>query len=586
MRGSETERSRRRLLRTGLLGAGGIGAAWLAACGGGSETKETAKATTAPPAAGGGSAATAVAAATAQPKRGGTFTFHEQAPLASLDPHNNANRAAQTLAAHAYSRLLKFKTGPTPDVYFNLEFVGDLAEKWEIPSDGTQVTVKLRPGMQFHNKPPVNGRVLTSEDVKFTFDRFRSAPSNTSKDIFGTAANPLVTAVETPDPTTVVFKLATPYAPFLSLLSEGQYLWVFPKEADSGFDPKKEQIGTGPFMLDEVQPDSAVTWKRHPNYFLKDLPYVDSIKRTFIPELAQQVAQFQAGRLDYFEANKDSRDDLVKSNPKATVISYLRAGRGWGLSMQLKGNSPFRDVRVRRAVSLALDRDAWAATAYAGDTYSPSNVIPPTFPKFYLNPTKPEAGPGSQFYKFDPKGARELLRAAGAEGVSFRFVYTNNGYGVLHNSSAEAIAAMLKEAGFNPQIVVLDYLREFIEPTRGALFGNYEGMIYYAPAPYAEPHFYLVTHYHSKGPRFLPGVPDPRMDEMVDKQARTLDEKDRIKQIQDFQKYALEQVYYGYTGPGPQYLFLQPWIKNYNYAFGGWGSHIAESAIYSWIDRG
>jgi ABC-type transport system substrate-binding protein len=179
--------------------------------------------------------------------------------------------------------------------------------------------------------------------------------------------------------------------------------------------------------------------------------------------------------------------------------------------------------------------------------------------------------------KYDLKAARDLLKAAGAENVSVKFLYSVNGYANYYNSSAEATAAMLKEAGFNLNIVPQDYLREWIEPTRGTWQGNYEGIAYGIAAPYSEPHFFLATHYHSKGSRYLPGVPDPRMDEMVEKQARTLNEQDRIKLIHDLQKYQLEQMYYIHTGTGPEYLFLQPWIKNYNYSFPGWGSHIAES---------
>ncbi|MGH2586274.1 MAG: ABC transporter substrate-binding protein, partial [Dehalococcoidia bacterium] len=386
-------------------------------------------------------------------------------------------------------------------------------------------------------------------------------------------------------PSTAVFKLATPYAPFLSLLAEGQYLWIFPREVDGGFDPTKEQIGTGPFMLDEAQPDVSVTFRRNPNYFLTDQPHIDSIQRVFIADLAQQNAQFQAERLDYHNVRFEARQDLARSNPNARIIEYLGAGVGTIIAMQQKGNSPFKDVRVRRAVSLAFDRESWGEIYYSGQKATPANVLPPTFPKFYLDPTTPEAGPGAQWTKYDPKAARELLRAAGAENQSVRFVYTNNGYGTVFNSSAEATIGMLKEAGFNLNVLTQDYLREFIEPTRGSFFGNYEGILYGIPAPYSEPHFFLATHYHSKGARFLPGVADPRMDEMVEQQARTLDVEERIKIIHEFQRYELDQMYYVPTGAGPQYLFLQPWVKGYNYAFEGWGSHIAESAIHAWIDR-
>ena len=396
----------------------------------------------------------------------------ETANLAPFDPYINPTRAAQTLAAHAYSRLVKIKTGPKPDDFYQYNLTGDLGESWEIPGDGTQVTFKLRAGAKFHNRPPVSGRAATSEDIKLSLDRFRNAPANPNKGIFGSPSDPLVTSVETPDPATVVFKLATPYAPFLAILAEGQYLWVMPKEVDSGFDPKKEQIGTGPYMLDTVEPDVAVNWKRHPDYFLKGMPYIEGIRRVFVSDLAQQNAQFQAGRLDYHGVRFDTKKELEKSNPKAQIIEYLTAGVGTLIGMQQNGNSPFRDVRVRRALSLAFDRKSWGEIYYLGAQTTPANALPPTMPKFYLDPTKPEAGPGAEFTKFDPKAARDLLKAAGAESVASKFLFSVNGYANYYNSSAEATAGMFKEAGFNLQIIPQDYLREWIEPTRGTWQGH------------------------------------------------------------------------------------------------------------------
>ncbi len=93
-----------------------------------------------------------------------------------------------------------------------------------MPGDGTQLTFKLQPSATFHNKPPVNGRAVTAEDVGLSLDRFRTAPQNTNRNAFGYDKNPIVTSLETPDPATVVVRLAKPYAPIQNLFANPQYL--------------------------------------------------------------------------------------------------------------------------------------------------------------------------------------------------------------------------------------------------------------------------------------------------------------------------------------------------------------------------
>jgi peptide/nickel transport system substrate-binding protein len=184
-----------------------------------------------------------VAAATGTAKKGGTFTWRVAA-TPPLDPHNNTTFRAQVQAAHVYSRMLRFKAGTDPKITYNYEIEPDLAQSHEIVDGGLQVTFKLQPDATFHNKPPVNGRAVTSEDFKFSFERFTTSPRNSNRFAFGSEQSPIVRSVETPDPKTAIVKLAKPYAPILNLFANPQYLWILPKEAEGGFDPSKEQIGS------------------------------------------------------------------------------------------------------------------------------------------------------------------------------------------------------------------------------------------------------------------------------------------------------------------------------------------------------
>src|SRR5215203_4942301 len=339
---------RRRLLGTAL--AGSAGAAFLAACSGGGDKDSGSAVQEAT------IAASTRVAETSQPKMGGTINTRQSAN-APLDPQTNTTFTAQTLASYMYARLLKYKTSVDPLTANDYEIEGDLAESVETPGDGRVVTFKLRPNAKWQDIAPVSGRVVEAEDVKFSFDRFRTDPKSSNKGVFGTAENPLVEAVETPDPRTVVFKLAKPYAPFKNLVGNSNYLWILPREVGQGtLDPSKQMIGAGPFILDAVQPDIAYKVRKNPTYYDQPKPYVDGVNLVIITEEAQEVAQYQAGRLDIAGIPPARVEEVTKSVPKGLMIEYLPSTYGF-LAMQQRGNSPFKDERIRRAASMSFTRD-------------------------------------------------------------------------------------------------------------------------------------------------------------------------------------------------------------------------------------
>src|SRR5262249_54009213 len=159
-----------------------------------------------------------------------------------------------------------------------------------------------------------------------------------------------------------------------------------------------------------------------------------------------------------------------KSNPQTQVISYVSGGFNFGAPQQ-RGSTPFKDVRVRRALSMAMDRDSIVSLRFAGQGGRYNTSIPSSMGRWWLDPKSSDAGPGRQWVKFDARAARDLLKAAGMENMPLRFIYTNNAYGDAFNQEAEAYAGMLKEAGFNVSIVTPDYLREYID-AKGTFFGN------------------------------------------------------------------------------------------------------------------
>src|SRR5499427_2730462 len=223
------------------------------------------------------------------PKRGGTIALRLWDPP-HFDLHQTISYKTNILHTFTHSRLLKYKAGPgvQPGSFF-LE--GDLAESWTQPTETTYV-FKLRKGVRWHAKPPVNGRELTADDVKYTFDRFVNEKGNAYRNMMAA-----LDKVDVVDKYTVKFTLKEPYVWFLDMVANPMALAIIAKEAVEKFgDLKKPEavIGTGPWMLESYRPNAGATYVRHPNYFVTGLPYIDRVEVTVDEDNASRMAAFIA----------------------------------------------------------------------------------------------------------------------------------------------------------------------------------------------------------------------------------------------------------------------------------------------------
>src|ERR1041384_8377223 len=174
------------------------------------------------------------------PKRGGVFKVRHHVQPVHFDPQQTIAFPTMMALSYCMSRLVKVKAGPSV-VPGTQPVEGDLAESWQRTNDTTYV-FKLRKGVRWHNKPPVNGRELTAEDVKYSYDRFLSIKGNGNRYLLEA-----VEKIETPDKSTVVFKLSQPNAWFLDQLASTA-TWIVAKESiEKEGDMKKPEavIGTG-----------------------------------------------------------------------------------------------------------------------------------------------------------------------------------------------------------------------------------------------------------------------------------------------------------------------------------------------------
>jgi peptide/nickel transport system substrate-binding protein len=495
------------------------------------------------------------------PAQGGTLNvwINYNAPL---DPQQTSGSVHEVVSG-VYSRVFKFKTTSDPQVSLDHVIENDLGLRAETP-DGVTWTVKLRPDAKFTNTPPVNGHAVEAEDVKATFTR--AVDPGTSNPNMGQLGMIDPAQVETPDPNTVVFKLKYPFTPFNRTLASPNYSLILPRESlAGGYDLQKVAIGSGMFTLESAQPDVAYTYKKNPVYYDKSLPNVDAMRISVIADTSQQLAQFTAGNLD--EHVLDSPFTLAqaqKSNPKATLVKFPY-GTTWAVYMQQSDpTSIFRDVRVRRALSMAIDRDTLGKAIYL-DEAATCWLIPSYMGKWSIQ-TKDLPQDIRQYYSYNPGEAKKMLDAAGISGQQFKLVYQNREGTPAFVKQIETVSSMLSDVGIKTNVVSVDYTKDWIAGGKGINAGFYpkDTLVFSGISSFTEADEFLYLALDSKSSQSHVTVKDPQLDAMIDKERATLDDNERLKQVQSILSYAASQAYYIPTvGDGVTDTFIQPRVQGY-----------------------
>lgn len=502
--------------------------------------------------------ASAVPTAQAGLKTGGTIGY-VTVGTSPLDPVENTTYRAQVASGFYAAKLVRFLGAPDPKVSLSKLIVPDLAEKYELSPDALQYTLHLRQGVMFH--PPLN-RALTSADIMASWKYFTTDTKNANKGVF----DPIVDSMTTPDDNTVVFKLKAPYAPFLNKLANPSYMWILSQEAVNrqGIDPATQPVGTGPWMYKDQSP-TALSWKKNPNYWNKGLPYADNAVLNIIPDTSTQEAQFTAGAIDAFAIAVSDLEPLKKSNPKATFTEFPNAGLAFLFFYDVKAaDSPFKDPRVRQAASLAMDRKALIKAAYNDHGFW-CNMVPAGLGKWYLDPNGSEIGDPARWFKFDPQQAKQLLQAAGAAGTELSLYYPNNAYGDVFNQTVDLARGLLSDAGFKLQVVPVDYLKDWIDPTKGYwVKGLPKNAIGHAlQTGFSDPDDYLTGMLVKGGNRNDSLVDDPDLASLIRAQQIELDEAKRVQLVHAATKAADDKMYYVPLTYTNTILATQPWVQNF-----------------------
>jgi peptide/nickel transport system substrate-binding protein len=509
------------------------------------------------------------------PKRGGRFRLRSHVPPVHFDPQQTIAFSTMIPLSLAYSRLVKVKGGSAV-VPGTQPVEGDLAESWERQGD-TVYVFKLKKGVRWHNKPPVNGRELTAEDVRYTYDRFLNIKGNSNKYILE-----MVDKVEALDKYTVKFTLREPNAWFIDRLASTS-TWIIAKECvDQYGDLKRPEsiVGTGPWMYQSYEPNVRMTFVRNATYFVPGLPYADGVDITLSQDPAAAFAQFLSGDFDfgpeYGMVIRRSDLDIALRRVKGLGMRDYIVVFGGVTGMKLD-QEPFKDVRVRRAFATSQDwREVLETNAWSQGKGAPNPLIPAALKEWSI-PIDQLPVEGRKLYEFDPAGAKRLLAEAGfASGLKVP-IETTPGYGPDWMDAVQVGLRNWKQGGIEADLK----LKEYGAFVSSAIFGKFEKSMVTLRGGTTDPDTYFAP--------FLPGEPlnasgvnDPKLTDMIKLQRRTFDDKKRREIVYDIQRYASQQVYYGY-GPSVSAVGAwMPYVKNFGPNIGhDYGGRL----MVAWLDK-
>ena len=354
------------------------------------------------------------------PKRGGTLTYMIPADAPpSLDGHRESTYATAHSAAPFYSLLIRVNPDNPAST---TDLVCDLCSEMPQPTDaGRTYTFKIRDGVKFHDGSP-----LTAADVAASWNEIVFPREGV---LSARAANYLmVDKIEAPDPATVVFHLKFATSAFLPALAN-PFNWIYQK-AILDKDPhwyEKNVMGTGPFKFAGYETGQSIKGVRNPDYYDKNLPYLDGFTAIYADKQAVRVEAIRSDRaaIEFRGMPPAARDELVGALGDKIAVQE----GDWDVASAVTPNhqrKPFDDPRVRRALTLAIDR--WGDAPGLSKIAIVQTVGGVTFPASPLAPNKEELQQIAGYWPDIEKSraeARRLLKEAGAEGLSFELLNRN-----------------------------------------------------------------------------------------------------------------------------------------------------------------
>ncbi len=460
------------------------------------------------------------------PRRGGVLEFAVTVEPKDYDCYSNTSFAFLHPVAPHYSTLLKFNAANYPQI------IGDLAQSWTVSPDRMTYTFKLRPNVLFHDGSP-----LTAADVKASYERLiRPPPGVVSARRVDYGA---ISAIDTPDALTVVFHLQWPEAAMLAnFASPWNCIYSAAKLAADPQFPKTHVLGTGAFVFVEHAKGKYWRGKRWDKYFLPGKPYLDGFQADFMTGAAVMPA-YKSGKIaaEFRGVTPPQRDELVAALGDRVTVSESP----WLSNLLVVFNvkrPPFNDARVRRALSLAIDR--WGAAAKLQQT---------TFLKYVgglMRPGSSMATPEAELVELpgfsrdiaaSRAEARALLAAAGVRDLKLTLLVRD--IPMPHYAGADLLVDSWRQIGVaatEQKLGIFDWQKQVDA-------GNFDAALDFSGDYYDDPTIQL-TKYVSRdlSPVNNAGSTDRFLDALYIGQAVTTDPQQRAKIVHAFEQHALTEA--------------------------------------------
>lgn len=547
------KRMRRRRF-VGALGMGATAAAIAAACGS-SDKKETTSQSTTTSGTGGSPAAgaqatQAAAGGGAKAVKGGTLTVAMARDATTFDPKGNQDVYGST--------VLSFVAEALYEIDKDANTVPRVIEKAENPEPNIYLWT-LRKGIKFQD-----GTDLNAEAVKFNLQRHIDDPKSVrNQDVKD------ITSMETPDANTLKVTLKGPFAPFPNKVTGGAGTLLSPAVVQKLGENLQRDLtgaGAGAFKFKEWQRDTQIVVERNDTYWRKDtdgsaLPYLDKIVLKIFPDENVRLTNVETGDADALQGNPPPKD--VERLKKSTDLVYKEiSSLGWSFITLNTEKEPFKDPRVRRALSSAINRDEILKTVNFNVGKVQDSPVPDTIAWAY-----DKADSAHPYFKQDKQKAKELLSAAG-KGSGFKFTFQISNASPVLQQTAELIKAQIKDLGLDMEIQLI----EFATVVANANKGDYEASgIGWSGG--TDPDDNLYSLFYTKAGFNLSKYSNPELDKLLDSGRTTLDKNKRGDIYKQAQKILFDDQPFIVYQQGVQGSLVRKNVQNYPQTYNGyWGA--------------
>jgi peptide/nickel transport system substrate-binding protein len=380
------------------------------------------------------------------------------------------------------------------DIDEKLNIVPQLALSHETSADGKEMTIKLRPGVKFHDGEP-----LDAEAAKFSIERHMTLPTSFRKSELAS-----VDHVEVVDPLTIKLVLKTPFSPLIAQLTDRAGMMVSPKAAkEAGEKFGLHPVCAGPYKFVERVQQDRIVFEKFADYWNKDNIHIDRVVFLPIVDATVRLANLKSGGLDLIERVLATDIKEVRADPKLVLSTALELGY-LGLTINIandKNKGPLsQSEKVRQALDLSIDREALNQVVFNGE-FTPGNQ--------WVNPQHPYYQKSFPIPKRDIAKAKALLKEAGVKTpVPVDLMVTK---GAENEAVSQVLQSMAAEAGFDLKIRVIEFATSFKQAQAGEfqIFQiNWSGRI--------DPDGNSYVFMHTKAPQNDGGYTNPEADKLME----------------------------------------------------------------------